>query len=257
MRDVRGLVLDTGHRVLLLRAPDDTWHAPATPTRVGESPLAAIAAFARERLELELPPACGARPANDPNEFTFVVDPATRVDAAETIWAPLRDLEGMTRDGDLLWTLYVDSMLGGWSPPAHAGRAIDVFALGRGPRANAALAHMVAKGHKQGTAGWLAATEAMKNVVPSPGLVSVITDGFGYPVCAVETVRVDLVPFAEVPEEFAHVEGEGDHSLADWRARHRAEFEQQGAEVGLAFGEDAVVFLERFRVLRVLERSRG
>jgi uncharacterized protein YhfF len=241
--------------VLLLRALDDTWHAPATVARVGERPLVAFIAFARERFEIELPPPCGARPERDPNEFTFVLGPATRADAAETRWVPLRDLAAMTRDADALWSLYVETMLGGWEPPSdvdRAGRAIDVFAFGRGARMNAALAHMVAKGRKRATAGWLAAEEACKNVIPTPGLVSIVTDGFGFPVCAIETTSVDLVRFADVPEDFALAEGEGDRSLADWMEGHRAFFMRQSEDLGIAFDDDAIVFLERFRVLRVL-----
>ena len=255
MRDARGLVLDTAHRVLLLRALDDTWHAPATVVRVGERPLVAFVAFARERFEIDLPRPCGMRPAMDPAEFAFVLDPSVRVDAAETSWVPLRDLDGLTRDADALWSLYVDTMLGGWIPPARAGRVIDVFAFGTGARTNAALAHLVARGHKRGTAGWLAAEEARRNVIPAPGLVSIITDGFGYPVCALETVRVDLTRFADVPEDFARTEADGDGSLADWTEAHRAAFLKQGEELGIEFSDDAVVFLERFRVLRVLDRA--
>jgi uncharacterized protein YhfF len=255
MRDARGLVLDPAHRVLLLRAVDDSWHAPATVTRVGERPLVAFMAFARERFEINLPHPCGARPERDPNEFAFVLDPAVRVDAAETSWVPLRDLATMTGDADALWSLYVSTMLGGWEPPAHAGRAIDVFAFGNGARMNAALAHMVAKGHKRATAGWLAGEQASKNVIPTPGLVSIVTDGFGYPVCAIETTQVDLVRFADVSDDFAYVEGEGDGSLADWMSGHRAHFVRQGENLGIPFTDDAIVFLERFRVLRVLART--
>src|ERR1700722_17585265 len=132
MRDARGLVLDSAHRVLLLRALDDTWHAPATGVRGGGRPLAACCGCARGRFEIDLPYPCGARPERDPSEFAFVLDPAVRVDAAETSWVPLRDLATMTRDADALWSLYVETMLGGWEPPAHAGRAIVVFAFGHG-----------------------------------------------------------------------------------------------------------------------------
>lgn len=253
MKEARALILDVAHRALLLRTPDDTWNAPTTVARVGERRLVAIVAFARERFGVELPHPSGALPRNDdPRDFVFVLPPGSRVDAHETLWVPMRDLDPQSPHAGSLWALYIETMLGGWEPPT---RTLDVFAFGRGPRDNASLAHLVTKGPKRATAGWVAGEQATGGVIPTPGLVSIVTDGYGFPVCAIESERVDHVRFGDVPEDFARAEGEGDGSLDDWREGHRRYFEAMAAEIGQPFDDDAIVFLERFKLLRVFARG--
>jgi uncharacterized protein YhfF len=252
MREARALVLDTAHRALLLRAPDEALHTPATVARAGERPLVALVEFARERLGFDLPPPSGARPFPDPSDFVFVLPPDTRVDADSTLWVPMRELTDATPHADALWALYIDTMLGGWEPPT---RAVDVFAFGREPHEQANRAHLVAKGAKRATTGWIDAERARGNIIPSPGLVSILTDGFGFPVCAIQTDRVDDVRFRDVGEDVARADGEGDLSLEGWRERQRRTYEGDAAKQDRRFGDDALVYVEHFRVLRVFARS--
>jgi len=149
------------------------------------------------------------------------------------------------------WRLYVDGMLGGWQPPS---RFIDVFHFGGTPEAATRLAHLVVKGGKRATTGWKRAAALDGTTVPHVGLVSIVTDGFGVPLCAIETVSVEERRFREVDAELAEAEGEGDRTLDDWREGHLRHFQGEAAALGLAFSEDEVVFFERFRVLAVLER---
>jgi uncharacterized protein YhfF len=73
----------------------------------------------------------------------------------------------------------------------------------------------------------------------------VILDGDGAPLCVVRTTAVEVRAFADVDEEFAWTEGEGDRSLAYWRAEHVRFFAEGGVEV-----DDATpVVLERFELL--------
>ncbi len=247
MLTARALILDVGHRVLTLKAPDDTWHTPGTIARVGERPLVALREFARERLGVDLGEPCGG----SLTDFVFVLPPGAHVDTSDqaaTRWVPLRAIDSVA-DADALFALYVGALLGGWEPPV---RTLDVFQFGAEPRQAALLAHLVAKGRKRATCAWLDAERAKGNEIPAPGLVSVVTDGFGFPVCVVRTERVDEVRFADVDESVAVDGGEGDGTLDDWREGYRRAMEREAKEHGLAFGEDAVMVVERFRVLKVL-----
>jgi uncharacterized protein YhfF len=53
--------------------------------------------------------------------------------------------------------------------------------------------------------------------------------------------------FDQVPWSFAAAEGEGDRTLEDWRAGHRAYFTRNGG-----FAPDMVLWCERFRLIETL-----
>lgn len=111
------------------------------------------------------------------------------------------------------------------------------------------LADLVLAGRKRATAGAVWWFEAEGKRLPVPGDLSVVTDWAGMPKCIIETLRVDIVPFNEVTEEFAATEGEGDGSLAYWRQAHRAFFSRECARYGREFTEDMLVACERFEVV--------
>ena len=150
-----------------------------------------------------------------------------------------------------LWKLYVEVVLGGWEPPT---RDFDVFAFGATPEQATRLAHHVIKGHKRGTTGWHASAKAEGWTVPVPGMVSIVTDGFGIPLCAIQTERVVHGTFREATEEIAIAEAEGDTTLDDWRDGHRKYFVTEGERIGVPFTDDAELFHEYFRVLTILGR---
>jgi uncharacterized protein YhfF len=67
----------------------------------------------------------------------------------------------------------------------------------------------------------------------------------------IETVSVFEAAFREVDAAFAADEGEGDGSLAYWRAEHRRFFTSELIREGLVFAEDVRVVCERFRLVWV------
>jgi uncharacterized protein YhfF len=178
-------------------------------------------------------------------EFLFLVP----LGGQQRSWPSLAQLAATDDRG---FALYVDAMLGGWTPPT---RALDVFHFGNTPELAATLAHLVMKGVKRGTAGWLAAAERDGSAVPHAGLVSVVTDGFGHALCAVQTERVEVLRFDQVEARHAWIEGEGDRTLEDWREGHLRYFHAEAERLGLTFAEDAEIFFEHLRVLAVLGRA--
>ncbi|SOC56675.1 ASCH domain-containing protein [Ornithinimicrobium cerasi] len=82
--------------------------------------------------------------------------------------------------------------------------------------------------------------------LPTPGALSIVLDGEEVPRALIRTTHVDVVRFGEVDEDHARREGEG--SLEEWRAEHRAFF-ARSAPPGQAVDEDTQVVLERFVVV--------
>lgn len=82
------------------------------------------------------------------------------------------------------------------------------------------LADLVLKGTKRATASLLWTYEAESKPVPKLGDLSVVINWASEPLCVIESKIVDIVPFEEVSEAFAAIEGEGDKSLRYWKEVH-------------------------------------
>ena len=77
------------------------------------------------------------------------------------------------------------------------------------PSANA-LGNLVFQGQKRATAGLLWSNEINNKPIPKLGDLSVVTNWQQEPLCIIETTNVEIVPYEEVSEAFAALEGEGD-----------------------------------------------
>ncbi len=130
--------------------------------------------------------------------------------------------------------------LGSLPPPA--------WAFGATPDQADALLGLVLSGTKTATAGALWDYEAAGEELPTPGMLGIVTDGRGVPHALVMTTEVEVVPFDEVSAEHAHLEGEGDRSLATWREEHERLFTEHAVH-GRGFSPDMPVVLQRFAVL--------
>ena len=122
------------------------------------------------------------------------------------------------------------------------------WAFGDSPELADELLALVLAGIKRATCNSIADAEA-RNLMPKLGEINVVLDGAGRPACSIETTGVDLMRFCEVDAAFAAAEGEGDGSLAYWRAAHQGYFQRQGT-----FAEDMMVVCERFALRDIFER---
>jgi len=82
--------------------------------------------------------------------------------------------------------------------------------------------------------------------LPQVGDVAVVTDWAGAPRAVLVTRRVDVVPYADVDEDFARAEGYVHDPLAEWRDVHWAFFSRRCAELGRVASLDMPVVCERF-----------
>jgi len=122
------------------------------------------------------------------------------------------------------------------------------WAFGAEPDEADELLGLVLSGAKTATAGALWDYENDGDPLPESGTLSILLDGSGHPRALIQVTDVRVVPFDEVDEDHARLEGEGDGSLAHWRAAHE-EFFTRVATGDRAFEPSMPVVLERFRVV--------
>lgn len=130
----------------------------------------------------------------------------------------------------------------------------DTWAFCGGGEAGDRLAGLVLKGNKTATASAYPIYEAQQEPVPSTGCYSVIVYDDGEAACIIRDTKVSVVPFREVSEHHACLEGEGDRSLAYWRTVHKEAFSSELTAVGIPFSEDIPVVLEEFEVVYTSRR---
>ena len=120
---------------------------------------------------------------------------------------------------------------------------------GDGPEMADELGALIAAGTKTATCSSLWEWEAEGEAVPEPGLITVVLDGRGRPLCIVETTEVTVRKYSEVDAGFAREEGEGDLSLEYWREAHRNFFSRYLPKIGKEFSKDMPLVCERFRLI--------
>ena len=111
------------------------------------------------------------------------------------------------------------------------------------------LGALIVSGVKTATCSSLWEWEHTGDPVPCSGLLTVVTDGAGRPMCIIETLDVEIVPFAKVGPEFAHAEGEGDRSLEYWTRVHWDYFTRALTKLGREPSQTMPLVCEYFRVV--------
>jgi uncharacterized protein YhfF len=105
------------------------------------------------------------------------------------------------------------------------------------------LAALVVAGVKTGTC-----SAAVHGPDAEIGERQVCLNGAGRPVCEIETVDMQTLPFTAVTPEMAALEGEGDLSYRFWRDAHEAYYKREGT-----WQPEMQVIFETFRVTRILD----
>ena len=122
-----------------------------------------------------------------------------------------------------------------------------------GPLRDQLVAAILA-GTKTTTTGLVASYEREQEPLPHPGLRQVVVDSAGEPVAVIETTAVRVIRLADV--DLAHVlgEGEGDTSVAQWRAGHElfwhsADIRREMGDPGFTVDDDTLVMAQTFRLV--------
>ena len=108
------------------------------------------------------------------------------------------------------------------------------------------LAQLVLAGTKTATSSAHVFYELEEEPLPEPGQYSVVLDSRDEAVCVIRTDSVRILPYCQVDERFAFLEGEGDRTLSYWRRVHKAFFTQEMEGINRAFSEDMLLVLEEF-----------
>ncbi|THV30237.1 ASCH domain-containing protein [Glycomyces paridis] len=119
------------------------------------------------------------------------------------------------------------------SPAALAAMPTAEFAF-PGPLRDRLVAAIL-DGAKTSTTGLLLDYELEGEPLPTVGERSVVVDSAGLPVAVIETTEVRVLPLSQVDLQHAVDEGEGDRTVAEWRATHE-EF-WHGTEMREAIGD--------------------
>jgi uncharacterized protein YhfF len=122
-------------------------------------------------------------------------------------------------------------------------------AFGDGAEMASELGALIVSGVKTATCSSTFEWEHAGDPIPHEGLLSIVLDGAGAPLCIIETLRVEIVAYEEVGPEFAYAEGEGDRSLEHWRRVHWAYFSRALRKLGLEPSASMPLVCEHFRVI--------
>ncbi|MGW0752259.1 ASCH domain-containing protein [Streptomyces sp. NPDC002587] len=116
------------------------------------------------------------------------------------------------------------------------------------------LVAAILDGSKTSTTALLVDYEHEGDPLPEVGSRSVVVDSDDRPVAVIEVTGVRVVPLAQV--DLAHVvdEGEGDTSVAGWRAGHERFWHSEEMRAALedprfTVGDATPVVLQRFRLI--------
>ena len=94
------------------------------------------------------------------------------------------------------------------------------------------LVNLILHGEKRATAGLLTSDyEAESEPIEHVGELLAIVDNDGNHVGTMQVTRCEVLRFADVPDEFALAEAEGDLNAADFRASHLAYWTRVGETV--------------------------
>ncbi|OLS37139.1 RNA-binding protein [Alkalihalophilus pseudofirmus] len=131
----------------------------------------------------------------------------------------------------------------------NAPEEYSAWAFGDSKEMADELALLVVEGVKTATASNFTLYELENEALPQVGQLNIILNGDGDAVAIVETTSVEVVPFNEVTEKHAYLEGEGDRSLAYWRDVHETFFRKEFDQIEKEFTYKMPVVCERFEVV--------
>jgi uncharacterized protein YhfF len=119
------------------------------------------------------------------------------------------------------------------------------------------LLALIRRGQKRAGTGLIWAHEFENEPIAQPGDLEIVVDHAGVPSIITRIVSVDVLPYAQVSEEYAAIEGEGDGSLAYWREAHWDYFSRECARIGRVPNDHMMVVCNVFEVLQVLPEPPG
>lgn len=126
----------------------------------------------------------------------------------------------------------------------------DAFSFGHTKEMADSLGKLVVEGIKTGTSSGYALYEVEQEILPQIGEYSIVLDGEQQPLCVIQNKSVKVLPFHDVEEKYARLEGEGDFSLDCWRQIHLEFFNPLYLKhFGRKFRMEDLIVFEEFEVV--------
>ncbi len=116
-------------------------------------------------------------------------------------------------------------------------------------------ASLVLQRKKTATSSLKIAYKIENEPLPQMGNLQIITDWDKRPVCLIEIIDIQEIPFYQISESFARLEGEGDLSLDFWRKSHKTFFTEECKAYGIPFREDMIIICEIFKNIFDIQES--
>jgi uncharacterized protein YhfF len=118
------------------------------------------------------------------------------------------------------------------------------------------LVTAVLSGEKTATSGLVLAYERENEPLPEVGQLLAVVDSADRRIATIEVTRVRVIRLADVDLQHALDEGEGDESVAEWRAGHEkfwhsAEVRAELGDPHFTVNDDTLVLAQRFRLVHV------
>jgi uncharacterized protein YhfF len=129
---------------------------------------------------------------------------------------------------------------------------IGLDTYGDSPELSRELVALIRDGRKRAGTSLLWSHEHEDEPLPEIGDVDVVVDHEGDPVAVTRVVSVRVAAFDQVDAGYAALEGEGDGSLAHWRAAHWDVFGRECVRIGRVPAEDMPVVCCAFELLAVV-----
>jgi len=122
------------------------------------------------------------------------------------------------------------------------------------------LVAAVLSGAKTATTGLVLEYERENEPLPEVGQLLTVVDSADRRIAAIELTQVRVIRLADVDLQHALDEGEGDESVAEWRAGHEkfwhsAEVRAELGDPHFTVNDDTLVLAQRFRLVRVAGRD--
>ena len=110
-------------------------------------------------------------------------------------------------------------------------------------------AELVVKHIKQATSTSMWWYETYNYPIPEIGDLNIITDWNGKAKAIIRTILVEKIPFKEITEEYAKIEGEGDKSLHYWKKVHWDYYTREMKSQNASPTKNMIIVCERFKTI--------
>jgi uncharacterized protein YhfF len=134
-------------------------------------------------------------------------------------------------------------------PSATAELLYEAFRIGDSEESGDEGALLISTGVKTTTSSLLWEYEKAGKPLPRVGSLSILENGKGEPICVVETIWLEVLPFEKIDADFAVAYGEWGGTLASWQQNAWRYYSTQCSLLDQIATLQMPVVCERFKIV--------